>query len=95
MKTAKVRERKRDADGYLKGTSHNDIMFDTRAYIVEFPDGAEAEYTANIIAENMYAQCNISLAGHFCRWELLFIDAGGSGSGGVRGGAEAPPEGGT
>jgi hypothetical protein len=43
----------------VKGTSHRDVMFDTRAYILEFPDGAEAEYTANIIAENMYAQCNI------------------------------------
>jgi hypothetical protein len=26
---------------------------------LEFPDGAGAEYTANIIAENIYAQCNI------------------------------------
>jgi hypothetical protein len=25
--------------------------------VVEFPDGAEAEYVANAIAENMYAQC--------------------------------------
>jgi hypothetical protein len=58
MRTARVRERKREADGSLKGTSHIDVMFDTRAYILEFPDGAEAEYTANIIAENMYAQCN-------------------------------------
>ena len=33
-------------------------MFDTRQYIIEFPDGAEAEYTANVIAENMYAQCD-------------------------------------
>jgi hypothetical protein len=26
---------------------------------VEFPDGAEAEYSANVIAENIWAQCNI------------------------------------
>ena len=25
---------------------------------MEFPQNQEAEYTANIIAENMYAQCN-------------------------------------
>jgi hypothetical protein len=25
---------------------------------VEFPDGQVAEYSANAIAENMYAQCN-------------------------------------
>jgi hypothetical protein len=58
LKTGKVKSRKREADGTLKGTSHLNTMFDTRAYIVEFPDGAEAEYTANLIAENMYAQCN-------------------------------------
>jgi hypothetical protein len=59
MRTARVRERKREADGSLKGTSHRDVMFDTRATILQFPDGAEAEYTANIIPENTYAQCNI------------------------------------
>jgi hypothetical protein len=48
MRTARARERKREADGSLKGTSHRDVMFDARAYILEFPDGAEAEYTANI-----------------------------------------------
>lgn len=58
MVSGKVRRRKRAADGSLKGTSHENPLFDTRAYIVEFPDGAEAEYTANIIAENMYSQCN-------------------------------------
>ena len=26
--------------------------------IVEFPDGIEAEYAANLITENMHAQCN-------------------------------------
>jgi hypothetical protein len=31
---------------------------DTRLYNVEFPDGRSEEYTANIIAENMYAQCD-------------------------------------
>ena len=56
--SGKVRQRKREADGTLKGTTHAKTMFDTRAYIIEFPDGAEAEYTANVIAENMYAQCN-------------------------------------
>ena len=64
--TGKVRQRKRDSDGTLKGTSdgslkgtsHENSMFDTRAYIIDFPDGAEAEYTANIIAENMYARFN-------------------------------------
>jgi hypothetical protein len=31
----------------------------TRTYEIEFPDGRSDEYTANVIAENMYAQCDI------------------------------------
>jgi hypothetical protein len=33
-------------------------MLDTRNEI-QFPDGRSDEYTANVIAENMYAQCDI------------------------------------
>jgi hypothetical protein len=33
-------------------------MLDTSTYEIEFPDGQSDEYTANIIAENMYAQCD-------------------------------------
>ena len=58
MSTGKVCERKRDADGTRVGKSHTNPLFDTRAYIVEFPDGMEGEYTPNLIAENLYAQCN-------------------------------------
>ena len=58
MISGKVKSRKRNLDGTPKGTRNKKTMFDTREYVVEFPDGAEREYTANIIAENMYAQCN-------------------------------------
>jgi hypothetical protein len=34
-------------------------MLDTRNYEIEFPDGRSDEYTANVIAKNMYAQCDI------------------------------------
>jgi hypothetical protein len=34
-------------------------MLDTRSYEIEFPDGRSDEYTSNVIAENMYAQCDI------------------------------------
>jgi hypothetical protein len=34
-------------------------MLDTLPYEIEFPDGRSAEYTANVIAENMHAQCDI------------------------------------
>jgi hypothetical protein len=31
-------------------------MLDTSIYEIEFPDGLSDEYTANVIADNMYAQ---------------------------------------
>jgi hypothetical protein len=34
-------------------------MLDTNIYEIEFPDGCSDEYTANVIAEKMYAQCDI------------------------------------
>jgi hypothetical protein len=34
-------------------------MLDTRTYEIEFSDGCSDEYTANVIADNMYAQCDI------------------------------------
>ena len=37
---------------------HANPILDTRTYEVEFPDGQTAKYSANIIAENMYAQCD-------------------------------------
>ena len=57
--SGKVRNRKREVDGTLKGTAHSNPILDTRTYDVEFPDGQVAEYSANVIAENMYAQCDI------------------------------------
>jgi len=56
--SGKVRGRKREADGTLKGTAHRHPILDTRTYEVEFPDGQVAEYSANVIAENMYSQCD-------------------------------------
>jgi hypothetical protein len=34
-------------------------MLDTRTYEIDFPDGHSDEYTANVIVDNMYAQCDI------------------------------------
>ena len=58
MLTGKVTGRKREADGSLKGNGHSVPMLDTRKYTVEFPDGAEATYAANVLAEGMYLQCD-------------------------------------
>jgi transposase len=59
MLSGKVRARKRDRDGSLRGTAHSNPILDSRTYDVEFPDGAEAEYSANVIAENMWSQCDL------------------------------------
>ena len=57
--TGRVIARKRDADGELKGTRNENPILDTRTYQVEFPDGEVTEYAANVIAENMWAQCDL------------------------------------
>jgi len=52
----RVIKRSRGLDGGAIGTSHANPLFDTREYDIEFTDGAVEKYTANIIAENMFAQ---------------------------------------
>jgi hypothetical protein len=42
--------------GEAVGCAHANPFFDTREYKVEFTDGTTERYTANVIAENMYAQ---------------------------------------
>jgi hypothetical protein len=58
MLTGKVVRRKRDADGNLIRKSATNPIMDTRMYVVSFPDDREAEYYANIIAENMLSMCD-------------------------------------
>ena len=48
----------RGHDGEPIGVAHNNRLFDTREYDVEFTDGSIEKYAANIIAENMFAQVN-------------------------------------
>jgi hypothetical protein len=58
--TARVKRRKKVSFGNAVGTSNPNPILDTRLYTVEFADGTEAEYSANVIAENMWAQCDIN-----------------------------------
>ena len=53
--TGKVTSRKK-TDGKVLETAHSNPILDSTEYI---PDGGEAEYSTNIIAENMYTQCDI------------------------------------
>ena len=54
-----VCNRKRDSDGNLWGTANSNPIMDTHTYEVVFPDGEVTEYTANVITENMWAQCDL------------------------------------
>jgi len=55
-----VKRRKRDSDGNLIGKSHENPVLDTSLYEVEFDSGEVEAYTANIIAEHIYAQVDDS-----------------------------------
>ena len=59
MQSGKVKRRKINLGRNPIGKGNQKPVLDTRVYTVEFPDGAEKEYAANIIAENMWAQCDI------------------------------------
>jgi hypothetical protein len=59
IRSGKVVRGKRELDDTVRGRANANSMLDTRTYEIEFPDGCSDEYTANVIAENMYAQCDI------------------------------------
>jgi hypothetical protein len=52
-----VVRRKRELDGTVMGWANANSMLDARTYEIEFPDGRSD--TSNVIAENMYAKCDI------------------------------------
>jgi hypothetical protein len=59
IRSGKVVRCKRELDGTVRGRANANSTLDTRTYEIEFPYGCSDEYTANVIAENMYAQCDI------------------------------------
>jgi len=54
----RVMKRTRDEDGNPIGQWHSNLLLDTRQYKVQLADGSTSEYTANLIAENLFAQCD-------------------------------------
>ena len=54
----KVIKRARDNEGNPVGAKNDNPTLDARSCQVEFPDGNIAEYSANVIAENMFAMCD-------------------------------------
>jgi hypothetical protein len=51
-----ITARKHDIHGNPVGRGHSNPIFDTRIYPVEFPDGYTQEFSANVIAQNLYSQ---------------------------------------
>ena len=56
MKPGRVTGRKRTAEGNLLGTSNKNPFLDTRQYEVAFLDGTHADYSVNVLVENIYNQ---------------------------------------
>jgi hypothetical protein len=56
MKVGKVIKRSVDYNAIRKGKAHSNPILDSRKYLVEFGDGEVLEYSANVIAKNLYAQ---------------------------------------
>jgi hypothetical protein len=59
IRSGKVVQSNLELDDTVRGRANSNSMVDTRTYEIECPDGRSDEYTANVIAENMYAQCDI------------------------------------
>ena len=50
---------KHDANGNPSSSSNQNLILDTHLHKLEFPVGEITKLAANIIAEKMYAQCDI------------------------------------
>ena len=55
---AKVLKRARDNDGNAIGRQNPNPLLDTRVYDCELDDGTVYKYSANVIAENIFSQCD-------------------------------------
>jgi hypothetical protein len=51
-----ITKRSKGNDGNPIGRRHNNFLLDTRQYEIELSDGRTEEYTANVIAENLFSQ---------------------------------------
>jgi hypothetical protein len=53
-----VTKRARGPDGLPIGTRHENSARDSRLYEIRLPDGSSRELTHNLIAENLFSQCD-------------------------------------
>jgi hypothetical protein len=58
IRSGKVVWHKRELNGTVRGRANTNSTLDIRTYEIEFPHSQSDEYTANVIADKMYAQCD-------------------------------------
>jgi hypothetical protein len=58
IRSGKIVRRNRELDGTVKGIATANSMVDTRTYEIKLPDGRNDDYTANVISDNICAQCD-------------------------------------
>ncbi len=56
VQCGEVFRRQRDHNGRPVGLWNDNPILDTWEYVVQFPDGTQKLYMANVIAENLYSQ---------------------------------------
>ena len=61
----------KDANGIPIGTAHDNPLFDTRMYEVEYVDGEKAALSANHITENLFAQVDDEGNRHVLMHEII------------------------
>jgi hypothetical protein len=61
MTKRRVKSQKKDANGNPIGLANTNSILNTCEYIVAFDDGEETIVNANLIAEAMYAQCDLDV----------------------------------
>ena len=66
-----VIKRQKGLDGKPIGRRHKNPLFDTRTYSVRFPGGAVHEYTANVVAKNLFAQIDSEGKRHVMLKEII------------------------
>ena len=58
MRSGSVKQQARDTEGELFDNRKSNPILETCSYEVEFPDSDVAEFTANVIAEDILSQCD-------------------------------------
>ena len=70
MVSGSVKSQVKDHEGDPIGVTNQNPILDTRDYEVEFTDGGRVELGAYVIAECMYAQCDVEDK-QFCLMEAI------------------------